>query len=168
MANTPRTYCPRDPGVETNLRCGRCGELICPRCLVQTPVGARCPDCAAERKNPVFDPSAAETGRAGVAAAVTGIAVAAFAWVLAIVLPGSLLRYILIVAPATAGWVIGAVTYRASGFKRNLRLQLISGAATFLSFVMMSLVIGMTIGGFIGLAVGIWYAMGRVKPPRGA
>ena len=28
------------------LRCGRCETPICPRCLVGTPVGARCPTCA--------------------------------------------------------------------------------------------------------------------------
>lgn len=39
-------YCARHPQVETPLRCGRCETPICPRCLVQTPVGARCRDCA--------------------------------------------------------------------------------------------------------------------------
>jgi uncharacterized membrane protein len=38
--------CARHPNTETVLRCGRCETPICPRCLVSTPVGARCPDCA--------------------------------------------------------------------------------------------------------------------------
>ena len=38
--------CARHPGTETVLRCGRCETPICPRCLVATPVGARCPTCA--------------------------------------------------------------------------------------------------------------------------
>jgi hypothetical protein len=38
--------CARHPSVETVLRCGRCETPICPRCLVSTPVGARCPSCA--------------------------------------------------------------------------------------------------------------------------
>jgi hypothetical protein len=42
--------CARHPGVETVLRCGRCDTPICPRCLVSTPVGARCPDCAQVRR----------------------------------------------------------------------------------------------------------------------
>src|SRR5207248_9703096 len=41
------TSCARHPSVETFLRCGRCGTPICPKCLVHTPVGARCPTCAA-------------------------------------------------------------------------------------------------------------------------
>jgi hypothetical protein len=38
--------CARHPNVETVLRCGRCETPICPRCLISTPVGARCPTCA--------------------------------------------------------------------------------------------------------------------------
>ena len=39
-------YCARHPSTETVLRCGRCDTPICPRCLISTPVGARCPTCA--------------------------------------------------------------------------------------------------------------------------
>jgi hypothetical protein len=46
--------CAADPKVETALRCGRCDTPICPRCLVMTPVGARCRSCAQLRKNPIF------------------------------------------------------------------------------------------------------------------
>lgn len=38
--------CPRHPSVPTRLRCSRCGTPICPRCMVETPVGFRCPSCA--------------------------------------------------------------------------------------------------------------------------
>ncbi|NQU97656.1 MAG: hypothetical protein HQ548_08430, partial [Chloroflexi bacterium] len=142
-------------------------ELICPRCLVQTPVGARCPDCAAERKNPVFDPSATEIGRAAIAAIAVGVAVAIAGWVLWNLLP-SLFRYVQILTPAAAGWLIGATTYRASGFKRSRRLQLASGVATLISFFLLFYLVGVVgTGAFIGLAVGVWYAIGRVKPPRG-
>lgn len=168
MHNTTPTYCPRDPGVETNLRCGKCGQPICPRCLVQTPVGARCRECAAERRNPVFDPSVVETGRAAAAAVMTAVGVAALAWGLLHALPPFVARYVYILAPAAAGWMIGSVTHRASGFKRSLKLQLVSGGATLLSFLAMTFVMGVTVSGFIGLAVGMWYALSRVRPPRGA
>ncbi len=42
-----RTTCARHRNVETYLRCAKCGTPICPKCLVHTPVGARCPSCAA-------------------------------------------------------------------------------------------------------------------------
>lgn len=38
--------CPRHPTITTRLRCSKCGEPICPRCMVETPVGFRCPSCA--------------------------------------------------------------------------------------------------------------------------
>src|SRR5438105_1306711 len=38
--------CAANPDVQTTLRCGRCETPICPRCLVSTPVGARCRSCA--------------------------------------------------------------------------------------------------------------------------
>ncbi|MDA0256830.1 MAG: rhomboid family intramembrane serine protease, partial [Chloroflexi bacterium] len=40
----PPTVCERHPETETELRCQRCDTPICPRCMVQTPVGFRCPD----------------------------------------------------------------------------------------------------------------------------
>jgi len=39
-------HCARHPHTETVLRCGRCDTPICARCLVMSPVGARCPTCA--------------------------------------------------------------------------------------------------------------------------
>jgi len=44
--DAPTLRCARHPSVETVLRCGKCDTPICPRCLVSTPVGARCPTCA--------------------------------------------------------------------------------------------------------------------------
>ncbi len=39
-------HCARHPHTETVLRCGRCDTPICAKCLVMSPVGARCPTCA--------------------------------------------------------------------------------------------------------------------------
>jgi membrane associated rhomboid family serine protease len=40
--------CYRHPGRETNVACSNCGRPICPDCMVSTPVGMRCPECARE------------------------------------------------------------------------------------------------------------------------
>ncbi len=66
--------CPRDPGVETALRCSRCETPICPRCLVQTPVGARCRDCARIAHSPIYTLSAMHILRAASAAVIGGVA----------------------------------------------------------------------------------------------
>jgi hypothetical protein len=38
-------YCANHPGVETSLRCNRCGKPICAKCAVRTPTGYRCREC---------------------------------------------------------------------------------------------------------------------------
>jgi hypothetical protein len=38
-------YCANHPGVETSLRCNKCGKPICARCAVRTPTGYRCKEC---------------------------------------------------------------------------------------------------------------------------
>lgn len=50
--------CTYHPSVRTRLRCSKCGTPICPRCAVETPVGFRCPDCAAVRGLPTYRTSA--------------------------------------------------------------------------------------------------------------
>jgi len=41
--------CYRHPSRETNVACSRCARPICPDCMISTPVGMRCPECARER-----------------------------------------------------------------------------------------------------------------------
>ncbi len=38
-------YCANHPGVETSLRCYRCGKPICSKCARRTPTGYLCPEC---------------------------------------------------------------------------------------------------------------------------
>jgi hypothetical protein len=38
--------CVNHPGVETRLTCSSCDDPICPRCMVATAVGQKCPRCA--------------------------------------------------------------------------------------------------------------------------
>jgi len=41
--------CYRHPNRETGVSCSNCGRPICPDCMTSTPVGMRCPECAAEK-----------------------------------------------------------------------------------------------------------------------
>lgn len=66
--------CARHPDVQTALRCSRCDTPICPRCLVQTPVGARCRDCAQLAKSPVYTVSGMFLVRAIGAGVIGGVA----------------------------------------------------------------------------------------------
>src|SRR5947207_2960930 len=95
--------CAAHPGVETYLRCGRCETPICPRCLVQTPVGARCRSCARLRRLPIYDVGP----RFLVRGAVAGLAAAIVGGVVVQVLPsfGLLLRLVL---GAVYGYAVAA------------------------------------------------------------
>lgn len=69
------TYCETHPDVESELRCGRCERLICPRCLVHTPGGVRCRDCAQLRRPVMYELSTEHYVRAGAIAVVIGAVV---------------------------------------------------------------------------------------------
>lgn len=43
------TTCYRHPDRETRVACSNCGRPICPDCMIPTPVGMRCPECAREK-----------------------------------------------------------------------------------------------------------------------
>jgi hypothetical protein len=59
MTEQREERCFYHPNVETRLRCSRCDKPICPRCMVSTPVGYRCPDCARGPRPAIYQPTAA-------------------------------------------------------------------------------------------------------------
>ena len=73
--------CAAHPNVETNLACGKCGIPICPKCLVQTPVGARCRDCARVKRLPTYQITPLQYLKAAGLGLVLAIAIGiAWAW----------------------------------------------------------------------------------------
>ncbi|MBI4330623.1 MAG: hypothetical protein HY673_05030 [Chloroflexi bacterium] len=136
--------CATHPDVETNLRCGKCGKLICPKCMVQTPVGARCRGCAGLSRLPTYQVPPLYYFRAVGASIGTGVAVGLL-WYLAIaVVPFAGIFNILLAG--AAGYVVGVVIGLAVNKKRGWGLA-VTGAAGFL----LSYVLFMSLRGF-GLA----------------
>jgi hypothetical protein len=125
--------CSYHPDVETNLRCGKCDKPICPKCMVQTPVGARCPDCAGLYKLPTYRISTRYyLIAAGVAlgmAAACGAAWGAIEWVT----PFFSLN--LLLAPA-AGFAIGEVVGRSVNRKRGRGLAIVGGIGLVISYIL--------------------------------
>jgi hypothetical protein len=137
------TRCARHPDVETELRCGRCETLICPRCLVFTPGGTRCPDCAMLRRPVMYELQPVHYVRAaGTALAVSfGLAVAGLL-LLPLVRGVPFLGLMLAIAlGAGAGSVMAAAVTWATNGKRGLAMQAIAGigllAAWALPFVLL-------------------------------
>ena len=160
--------CATHPEVETNLRCGKCGKPICPKCLVQTPVGARCPDCAQLSKLPTYRVSTQYYLRAGGTglgtAIVCGVIWGAIEWVI----PFFSLN--LLLAPA-AGYVIGEVISLSVNRKRGTGLAVVGGIAVVISYLITFLLFpgGLPSGLFnilyhlLALALGIFVSITRLR-----
>ena len=127
---TTTTYCQRHPDVESELRCGRCETLICPRCLVYTPAGVRCPDCAQLRRPPMYELSTSHILKATGTAFGLAIAIGAAS---AFLLPNFRSGFFLFVVGAIAGSalaaaIVAAMTWATNG-KRGGAMQAIACAA---------------------------------------
>ena len=123
--------CKRHPGIETGLSCGKCGEPICPKCMVQTPVGGRCPACAKLTRVPTYNVSKKYYLRA--IAAGVGLAIAGgIVWGFLQILIFSFFFNILIAA--AIGYGIGEGISRSVNRKCGTGLMVIGGAVVVLSY----------------------------------
>ncbi len=118
--------CSYHPDVETNLSCGKCGKPICPKCMVQTPVGARCPDCAKTAKLPTFRLSTRHYLIAGGTALGMAIATGLVWGLLRGLLP---YIYVNLILGGGVGYAVGEVVSLAVNRKRGNWLALIGGLA---------------------------------------
>jgi hypothetical protein len=135
MMSQTKNYCPRHPKTETNLRCGKCGELICPDCLVQTPVGARCPTCARVRRLPTYDVSPTFLARGVAAGLVLAVALGVgFGFLGSLLFPIPLLPQLALVG---IGYLIGEGISLSVNRKRGRTLKLVAAGAIVLAFAIM-------------------------------
>jgi hypothetical protein len=123
--------CAYHPKVETNLRCGKCDKPICPKCMVETPVGARCRDCAGLDKLPTFRVSTRYYLIAAGTALGMGLACGAVWGLIEWLVPVFSLN--LLLAPAS-GYAIGEVTSLSVNRKRGTGLAVIGGIAAAVSY----------------------------------
>jgi len=121
--------CALHPQVETNLTCGRCGTPICPKCLVQTPVGARCPKCAGLKRVPTFQLTPATYLRAlgvGMATSVAVGIVWAALW--------GIMWFFNYFLAAGAGFAVGELLSRSVNRKRGIGLDVIGAVCVVMSY----------------------------------
>lgn len=134
-AGSPATalHCAAHPQVETNLRCGKCGKPICPKCMVQTPVGARCPECAQLRRPPQYTVAPGQYFIALGAALGLGAGLGFFWGFLSSFLP--FVFYLNFLVFAGVGYSVGEVTGVAVNRKRGLGLQVVASLGVFIAFL---------------------------------
>lgn len=153
--------CARHPEVETGLTCGKCGTPVCPRCLVQTPVGVRCRSCARLRRLPTFQVSYVHYAKA--VGASLGLALLGglgspylIRW-----LPFGFYAWVLIII--ALGYVYGQAISLAVNRKRGTGLQVIAGGSLLLSYIISSAIApwfgGLGLLSLLGLGLGVWVAI---------
>lgn len=156
------TYCRRHKDVETSVSCARCGDPICPSCMVHAPVGVRCLDCARSRPIPTFDVSTPFLLRAigaGVAVAILGGAViSGIVWLF---YGGYIPTIVTTILIAALGYGIGESVSLATNRKRGTRLKLVSGVCMLLGFTIITWATGVTLApvNLIAGAIGFYLAL---------
>jgi hypothetical protein len=130
--------CARHPNIETGLTCGRCETPICPRCVVFTDVGARCPTCAPARKLPQFEIGPLYLLRGGTAALAAGAGLGA---VWGVLLPGRIGFFGLLLA-ALLGYLIAEAVSAATNRKSGTPLQVVAAGGVIAAYLTRNLVTG--------------------------
>ncbi|HET6477555.1 MAG TPA: B-box zinc finger protein [Dehalococcoidales bacterium] len=159
--------CAAHPKVETNLRCGKCGKPICPKCMVQTPVGARCPECARLYKLPTYRVSTLfylrAAGTAFGMALVTGV-------IWGVVNQFIPFFYLNLLLSAGVGYAIGEVVSLSVNRKRGRGLAVVAGTGVAISYLVSTLLfLGLPYGLFhiiidiLSLVLGIFVAVTRLR-----
>ena len=155
--------CAIHPEIETNLRCAKCGKPICPKCLVETPVGAKCQDCAGLSKLPTYHVSTKYYLRAVVAGLVIAI-ICGLVW--SVVMGFVPFFYLNLLLAPGAGYVIGEVVSLSVNRKRGTGLAVVAGIAMVISYLTSILSPwGLSFGllGLLALALGIFVAVSRLR-----
>lgn len=155
--------CATHPDVETNLKCGKCEKPICPRCMIQTPVGARCRECARLYKLPTYRLSLQYYFRAVGTALGMAIATGAI-WGLAGRYVPSF--YLNIFLGAAVGYGCAEVIGLAVNRKRGTILTVIAGLATGLSYLVAWVVpwgLTFSYNDILAIAIGIFVSVSRIR-----
>lgn len=163
-ADPEEMRCARHPKVETRLACGRCETPICPKCMVMTDVGARCPDCAPARKLPQFELGPLMMLRALGASLAAG-AVLGAAW--GILLPN--IGFFMIFLGIGLGYGIAEPISLATNRRSGTALQVIAVIGVFLAYFVRNIAAGDTLVvtndfyGFLVVLVGSVTAANRLR-----
>jgi hypothetical protein len=160
--------CATHPNVETELACGRCGKPICPRCLVQTPVGARCRQCAGVRRLPTFEVSPVYAAR-GLAASLVAGAVVGALWAGLLSRSLGVVGFFIFFVALGIGYAVGEAVSWATNHKRGPVLQGIAVVGVVEAYLIRNLLEGTAaipsndLWGYLLVAVAAIVAAGRLR-----
>ncbi|MCK4863001.1 MAG: B-box zinc finger protein [Dehalococcoidales bacterium] len=170
MTEPETMKCATHPDIETVLRCGKCGKPICPRCMVQTPVGARCRECAKLYKLPTYRVSGAYYLRAAGAALGMAIVIGVVWGIIDSFLISFFFGFFSLILAAGAGYAIGEVVSRSVNKKRSPWLAVIGSLAVVIAYLVNIFTFGSVslsplwiIFDLVGIGIGIYMAVNRLR-----
>jgi hypothetical protein len=161
--------CETHPDVETNLRCGKCDKPICPKCMVETPVGARCRECARINKLPTFQVS----GKQMLISSGVGLLIAVaygFIWGMLGLYTNFIILNLLL--GAGAGFLISEGMSRVINRKKGIKLALVASVMVIVSgFASIFTPIGIIYSAspmfimldILAVGIGIYVAVNRLR-----
>ena len=155
-------FCARHPETETNVRCGRCDDPVCPRCMVHGPVGVRCETCGRPTRLPTFEVSGSYLARAIGAGIGLGIFVGALAGIIGLLVGGFGFLFDIVLFVGT-GYVIGEGISRAVNQKRGRNLKIVAAGSMLLASVVIAVFSAAPLSGgyLIGTGLGVYIAINR-------
>jgi B-box zinc finger len=156
------TRCARHPETETALRCQSCETAICPRCMVQSPVGAKCPGCARVMKSPIYNLNTAQFLKSAGMALLGGIGMG-IAW--AYLLVGFSFGLLSILFGAGLGYAFTRILEWASGRKRGPVMIALAVAGIALAWGITVPINGFEIAryGLVAAAIGVYFSYQNLR-----
>ncbi len=146
---TAPLFCANHPGVETSLRCNKCGKPICAKCAILTPTGYRCRECVRGQQG-IFNTAAWYDYVLG--AAIAGILgfVASLLVGLVSGIAGIFGWFLIIVGAPTVGMVIAEAVRLVTRRHRSRSLFITIAAAVVLGALPV-IIFNLITGGFFGI-----------------
>ena len=160
------SYCAAHSSVETSLKCARCSKLICPRCMVSSPVGYRCRACSTGVSRVALNISFNEFFKALSISVIGAMGCGVSLALLIDLLTRSLVLanvtgYIILILLAIFSYYLGGVISLLVNRKRGKALKLIAGVGVLIMFGATIFGGGMvvSVGFLVSLVLSIWLAV---------
>jgi hypothetical protein len=150
-SNETTLTCYRHPNTPTSLRCNRCGNPICPKCAVRTPVGFRCSDCVRTQQNRFYTGGKLDYVIA-VAVALPLSLIAGYIFTFIVARLGFFSWLIAFLVAPPIGGLIAEAVWHAVGRRRSRYLSTIVMTCLIVAVLPFIVLILLT-GNFLGLVV---------------
>lgn len=134
--STDVTYCAKHPKQETAISCASCGVPICPRCMVVTPVGMKCPGCGKNTNSGLFAVKPERLLLAGILSIIAGCIAAII----------SSLGFFILFLSLPFGYFAGDIILKSAGMKRGWKLEVTSAAGIIIGGLGFKLLPGILVG----------------------